>query len=240
MAAIARNHKTCPHDFAITNRDLQKKLNTSKLVFLTVFLNEINLSRNFPFECITSLQCCELTRRYSHLLFTQISPLTMLYTFDQYIVNVQWSITGNGFLTIFKFGIRMLILFKINFKMAIWYLCRICYEHFFTPWYLVWLISLIDCYFVCLCKNASVVNTRRDIANKINSYTYEEIDKENRGSPYFNWHCQSFKSCEIIAIANNCTKFRSEIFLISPRLFHLRKRNRNTKNVLTKLLEETS
>ena len=30
----------------------------------------------------------------------------MLYTLGQYIVNVQWSITGDGFLTIFKFGIR--------------------------------------------------------------------------------------------------------------------------------------
>ena len=29
----------------------------------------------------------------------------MLYTFGQYIVNMQWSITGDGFLTIFKFGI---------------------------------------------------------------------------------------------------------------------------------------
>ena len=31
----------------------------------------------------------------------------MLYTFGQYIVNVQWSITGDRFLTIFKFGIRI-------------------------------------------------------------------------------------------------------------------------------------
>ena len=31
----------------------------------------------------------------------------MLYTFGQYIMNVQWSITGDGFLTIFKFGIRV-------------------------------------------------------------------------------------------------------------------------------------
>ena len=30
----------------------------------------------------------------------------MLYTLGQYIVNVQWSITGEGFLTIFKFRIR--------------------------------------------------------------------------------------------------------------------------------------
>ena len=30
----------------------------------------------------------------------------MLYTFGQYIVNMQWSITGDGFLTIFKFRIR--------------------------------------------------------------------------------------------------------------------------------------
>ena len=36
----------------------------------------ILLSQNFPFERINSLQCYELTRRYSHLLFTQISPLT--------------------------------------------------------------------------------------------------------------------------------------------------------------------
>ena len=35
-----------------------------------------NLSRNFPFERINRLQCYELTRRYSHLLFTQILPLT--------------------------------------------------------------------------------------------------------------------------------------------------------------------
>ena len=31
----------------------------------------------------------------------------MLYTFGQYIVNVQWSITGDKFLTILKFGIRV-------------------------------------------------------------------------------------------------------------------------------------
>ena len=35
----------------------------------------------------------------------------MLYTFGQYIVNVQWSITDDRFLTIFKFGIRNAILF---------------------------------------------------------------------------------------------------------------------------------
>ena len=34
----------------------------------------------------------------------------MLYTFGQYIVNVRWSMTGDGFLTIFKFGIRNRIL----------------------------------------------------------------------------------------------------------------------------------
>ena len=39
-------------------------------------LIHVTLSRNFPFERINSLQCYELTRRYSHLLFTQISPLT--------------------------------------------------------------------------------------------------------------------------------------------------------------------
>ena len=41
----------------------------------------------------------------------------MLYTFGQYIVNMQWSITGEGFLTIFKFGIRLALnnmLFKIE------------------------------------------------------------------------------------------------------------------------------
>ena len=32
--------------------------------------------RKFPFERNNSLQCYELTRRYSNLLFTQISPLT--------------------------------------------------------------------------------------------------------------------------------------------------------------------
>ena len=36
----------------------------------------MSLSWNFPFECINRLQCYELIRRYSHLLFTQISPLT--------------------------------------------------------------------------------------------------------------------------------------------------------------------
>ena len=30
----------------------------------------------------------------------------ILYTFGQYIVHMQWSITGDGFLTILKFGIR--------------------------------------------------------------------------------------------------------------------------------------
>ena len=34
------------------------------------------LSWNIHFECIYSLQCYELTWRYSHLLFTQISPLS--------------------------------------------------------------------------------------------------------------------------------------------------------------------
>ena len=34
------------------------------------------LSRNFSFERISSFQCYELTRRYSHLHFTQISLLT--------------------------------------------------------------------------------------------------------------------------------------------------------------------
>ena len=64
------------------------------------------LSRNFPFERINSLQCYELTRRYSHLLSHKFHHWLMLYTFGQYTVNVQWSITGDGFLTIFKFGIR--------------------------------------------------------------------------------------------------------------------------------------
>ena len=32
----------------------------------------------------------------------------MLYTLGQYIVNVQWSMASEGFLTIFKFGIRYL------------------------------------------------------------------------------------------------------------------------------------
>ena len=41
-----------------------------------VFTDTFILSRNFPFERINSLQCYELTRRCSPLLFAQISPLT--------------------------------------------------------------------------------------------------------------------------------------------------------------------
>ena len=37
---------------------------------------QTTLSRNFPFERINSLQCYDMTRRCSPLLFTQISPLT--------------------------------------------------------------------------------------------------------------------------------------------------------------------
>ena len=75
---------------------------------------------------------CEQFREYIGLAYPEIFPLSaliacnamnwpggtaiyfshkfhhwlMLYTFGQYIVNVQWSITGDRFLTIFKFGIR--------------------------------------------------------------------------------------------------------------------------------------
>ena len=53
-----------------------ENLFSGRLKYYRWFQKLHTLSRNFPFEHINSLLCYELTRRYSHLLFTQISPLT--------------------------------------------------------------------------------------------------------------------------------------------------------------------
>ena len=56
--------------------ELLTQLLVSEIIGALSLNSKIDLSRIFPFECINSLQCYELTRRYSHLLFIQISPLT--------------------------------------------------------------------------------------------------------------------------------------------------------------------
>ena len=44
--------------------------------------------------------------------------------------------------------------------------------------FLVWSISLIDYYFVYLCKNTSLVNTKRDILKQ------DQFNKENHSAPF--------------------------------------------------------
>ena len=67
-----------------------------------------NLSRNFPLSALIACNAMNwpggTAIYFSHIFHHWL----MLYTFGQYIVNVQWSITGDRFLTIFKFGIRVI------------------------------------------------------------------------------------------------------------------------------------
>ena len=78
----------------------------------------ILLSRNCPFERINSLQWCELTRRYSHLLFTQISPLT--YAVYLWPVHCECAMKHNrrrifNYLQIRDTNALMFIISKIDF-----------------------------------------------------------------------------------------------------------------------------
>ena len=67
------------------------------------------LSRNCLFECINSLQCYELTRRFSHLL------LYPGFTIDLCYVPLVW--TSDGLLTIFIFRIRFFNPYRLTVRL---------------------------------------------------------------------------------------------------------------------------
>ena len=72
---------------------------------------------NFPLNALITCNAMNWPGGAAIYLSHKFHPWLMLYTIGQYIVNVQWSMASEGFLTIFKFGIR------IN---LCWYSCEIC------------------------------------------------------------------------------------------------------------------
>ena len=69
------------------------------------------MSQNCVFQCIKSLQCYELTSRYSHLLLYMLgSPLTNAVSLGLYILNVYGFRNSDRFLPIFTFRIHHLSL----------------------------------------------------------------------------------------------------------------------------------